>query len=106
MLFYTKRKGSKRSGGRFVSVFRVASEWFREEEPLWPDEVREGRVRYPWRVRLEPVKLGEADFRELVPKLKFIGNKKRPNAYLVGTPANLRRPISEEDAETIMEALR
>ena len=105
VVFYVKRKGSKRLGGRFVGVFRVASEWFRGEEPLWPDEVREGRVKYPWRVRLEPVKLGVTDFKELVPVLGFIGNKERANAYLVGTPANLRRPIPEEDAKKIIEAL-
>ncbi len=105
VVFYVKRKGSKRLGGRFVGVFRVASEWFRGEEPLWPDEVREGRVKYPWRVKLEPVKLGVADFQELVPVLSFIRNKERANAYLVGTPANLRRPIPEEGAKKIIEAL-
>jgi len=26
--------------------------------------------------------------------------------YLVGTPANLKRPIPEEDAKTIIESLR
>jgi len=29
--------------------------------------------------------------------------KDRANAYLVGTPTNLRRPIAEEDAKTIIE---
>lgn len=72
---------------------------------MWPDEVRESRVKYPWRVKLEPVKLGVADFQELVPVLSFIRNKERANAYLVGTPANLRRPIPEEDAKKIIEAL-
>jgi len=92
-------------GGRFVGAFRVTSSWFREDEPLWPDEVREGRVKYPWRIRLEPIKLGIADFNELIPKLSFIGNKERANAYLVGTPANLKRPIPEADAKLIMESL-
>ena len=93
-------------GGRFVGVFRVVSSWFREDRVLWPDEVREGRVKYPWRVRLEPIRLGTADFDELVPRLSFIKNKERANAYLVGTPANLKRPIPEEDAKTIMESLK
>lgn len=98
VIFYVKKKGSKSLGGKFVGAFRVASEWFREDKPLWPNEVKEGRVKYPWRVRLKPVKLGIADLRELVPKLKFIEKKDRPGAYLVGTPANLRRPIPKEDA--------
>jgi len=63
-------------------------------------------VKYPWRVRLELIKLGVADFRELAPKLRFVEKKDKANAYLVGTPANLRRPIPEEDAKAIMESLR
>jgi len=106
LIFYVLKRGSKSLGGKFVGVFRVVSTWFREDKPLWPDEVREGVVKYPWRVRLEPVKLGTADFRELVPKLRFVEKKERANAYLVGTPANLRRPIPEEDAKTIIESLK
>ena len=106
VIFYVKKKDSKDLGGKFVGAFKVISNWFREDKPLWPDEIREGRVKYPWRVRLEPVKLGVADFRELVPRLSFIEKKDKPGAYLVGTPANLRRPIPEKDAKTIIESLR
>jgi len=106
LIFYIKKRGSRALGGKFVGAFRVASAWYREDKPLWPDEVREGTVKYPWRVKLEPVKLGVADFEKLTPKLKFIERKDKPNAYLVGTPANLRRPIPEEDAKTIIESLR
>jgi len=42
----------------------------------------------------------------LVVKLSFIKNRKRANIYLVGTPANLKRPIPEKDAKTIIESLR
>ena len=106
IIFYVKKRGSKDLGGKFVGVFKVISEWFRGDKPLWPDEVKEGRVKYPWRVKLEPIKLGIADFKELVPKLKFIEKKDRAQAYLVGTPANLRRPIPEEDAKLIIESLK
>ena len=105
VIFYVKKKGSRKLGGKFVGAFKIISSWFKEDKLLWPDEVREGRVKYPWRVRLEPIKLGIADFNELVPKLSFIGNKERAYAYLVGTPANLKRPIPEEDAKLIMESL-
>ena len=105
IIFYVKKRGSKNLGGKFVGVFKVASEWYREEKPLWPDEIREGKVKYPWRIKLEPIKLGIADFNSLVPRLEFIKRKERPNAYLVGTPANLRRPIPEHDAKEIINAL-
>ncbi|ADM27562.1 protein of unknown function DUF55 [Ignisphaera aggregans DSM 17230] len=106
IIFYVSKRNSKSLGGKFVGVYRAVSTWFREDKPLWPDEVREGIVKYPWRIRIEPIKIGVADFKELVPKLKFISNKEKANAYLVGTPANLRRPIPEEDAKTIIENLR
>ncbi|MEM0213951.1 MAG: EVE domain-containing protein [Ignisphaera sp.] len=105
LIFYVSKRGSRSLGGKFVGVYRVASTWFREERPLWPDEIRENRVKYPLRVRIEPVKIGVASFDELAPKLSFIKNKSRPNAYLVGTPANLRRPIPEEDAKIIIDSL-
>lgn len=105
LIFYVRKKDSKNLGGKFVGVFKVVSGWYREDKPLWPDETKEGRVKYPWRVKLEPIKLGIADFKELVPKLKFIKKKENAQAYLVGTPANLRRPIPEEDAKIIIESL-
>lgn len=106
LIFYVKKTGSQRLGGKFVGVFKVTSTWYREDKLLWPDEIREGRVKYPWRVRLEPLKIGVVGFESLVPKLRFVVNKERPHAYLVGTPANLKRPISEEDARLIIESLK
>jgi len=106
VIFYVRKKGSTSFGGKFAGAFRVVSSWFREDSPLWPDEAREGRVKYSWRVRLEPIRLGAVGFEELAPKLKFVGNKSRAHAYLVGTPANLKRPIPEEDAKLIIESLK
>jgi len=105
VLFYVMKKRSKRLGGKFVGTFKVVSEWYREDKPLWPDEKREGRVKYPWKIKLEPIKLGVAEFEELIPILSFIKKKDRAYAYLVGTPA-LRRPIPEKDAQTIINALK
>ena len=42
IIFYIKKKGSKSLGGKFVGAFKVTSEWYHEEKPLWPDEIREG----------------------------------------------------------------
>jgi len=106
LIFHVIKRRSKKLGGKFVGVFKTASTWFREEKPLWPDEVREGEVKYPWRIRLEPVKLGTVALRELVPELTFIENKKNPGIYLMGTPANFKRPIPENDAKRIIEKLK
>jgi len=106
VIFYVAKKNSKRLGGKFVGAYRVVSEWFREDKPLWPDEAREGRVKYPWRTRLEPVKLGVADYSELAPRLSFVVDKKRSGAPLIGTPGNYKRPIPRQDAELIINNLK
>ena len=104
LIFYVKKTDSRRLGGKFVGAFKVTSTWYKEDKPLWPDEVREGKVKYPWRARLEPIKLGLADFEKLVPELTFIVKKERAAAYLVGTPANLRRPIPVKDAKRLINS--
>jgi len=106
VIFYVAKKNSKRLGGKFVGAYRIASEWFREDKPLWPDEAREGRVKYPWRTRLELVKLEVADYSELAPRLSFVVDKKRPGAPLIGTPGNYKRPIPKQDAELIINNLK
>lgn len=63
LIFYVKKTGSKRLDGKFVGAFKVTSTWYREDRTLWPDEVREGEVKYPWRDRLEPIKLGTCRLR-------------------------------------------
>ncbi len=106
LIFYVNLKGADPSiAGKFVGVYKIVSDWVREDKPLWPDEQKAGKVLYLFRVKLELVKLGVADFKALVPKLNFIGNKSAPYAYMVGTPANLKRPIPEKDAETIINSL-
>ena len=83
LIFHVIKRGSKKLGGKFVGVFKTASTWFREKKLLWPDEVREGKVRYPWRIKLEPVKLGTVAPRELIPELTFIENKKNHLVELI-----------------------
>lgn len=107
LIFYVKLKGADPSiAGKFVGVYKVVSDWIKEDKPLWPDEEKAGKVLYPFRVKLELVKLGVADFKALVPKLNFIRNKLAPYAYMVGTPANLKRPIPVEDFNVMMSELK
>lgn len=105
IIFYVKEKGAKELGGMFVGAYEAASQWYSEHEPLWPDEKAKSKPLYPSRINLKPIKLGKASFRQLAENLSFISNKQVPHAYLVGTPANMRRPISEEDAKLIINTL-
>jgi predicted RNA-binding protein len=106
IIFYVIKKNSRVFGGKFVGVYTVVSEWFREEKFLWPDEINEGKVKYPWRIKIKPIKIGITDFNELIDKLSFTKDKKLPQAVLVGTPANMRKPISDEDLRIIIEHLK
>lgn len=106
LIFYVSKKASEKLGGKIVGVYRVVSDWFEGRELLWPDEVGQGRLIYKWRVKIEPVKLGTVEFREIVPRLSFIKNKQRWSAYLVGTPGNAGKPIPAEDAELIMKMMK
>ena len=106
IIFYVIKKGSKRLGGKIVGVYRATSDWFREDKPLWPDEVTENKVKYPWRVRIEPVKVGIVDLREIAGKLNFTKRVRMINVLLMGTPANAKKPISDEDLKVILEHLR
>lgn len=47
---------------------------------------------------IKPVKLGELDFKSLIPKLNFITNKKRWSGHLMG---KAMREIPEEDYRLI-----
>lgn len=106
IIFYVKVKGSRYLGGKFVGAFKVVSNWYRESKPLWPSEVREGKVEYPWRIKLKPIKLGIADFKELISKLVFVEKKEKAHIYFAGTLANFGRPIPERDARIIIENLK
>jgi predicted RNA-binding protein len=106
LVFYVAKRDAKSLGGMFVGVYRATSTWFWEDKPLWPDEGKEGKAKYPHRVRVEPVKVAAVSFQELVPKLRFVEKKDRANAYLVRTPANLSRPIPQEDLKVILRSMR
>ncbi|MET1159526.1 MAG: EVE domain-containing protein [Thermoprotei archaeon] len=106
LVLYVIRRGARRFGGKFVGIYHTVSEWYREDRLLWPDEVREARLIYPWRIRIKAVKEGIADYRELLDKLSFVADKKRPQIYLIGTPANGGKPVPERDAKTIARFLK
>jgi predicted RNA-binding protein len=38
LLFYVTKRNSSRLGGKIVGAYRVVSEWFWEDKPLWPDD--------------------------------------------------------------------
>jgi len=90
----------------FCSIIQILENWSHSTQAIWSDEIEEGGIKYPYRVKVEIVLEGLAEVRSLLPRLSFIKNKKLWGVFVLGTPANLRRPIPESDYNTIYEAMK
>jgi len=93
----------------FKGIFRSVSNWYETKEIIWDDEKRENKKKYPYQIDLQPIQLGEANYKVLVPKLKFVEKKHAPQVYIYGTgggPVNFRRPIDKSDYELILEEMK
>jgi len=95
----------------FKGIFQAVSDWYESHEPLWKEEIEAKKKLYPYQVNWEPIQLGEANFDELVPKLKFVENKSKPARYsylqgMDGYPANHKNPIEESDFQIILEQMK
>ena len=82
---------------KIVGIFEVVSEHYTDSTRIFksPPHLNE---TYPLRVKIKPIKLGELDFKPLIPKLKFITNKKRWSGHLMG---KAMREIPEDDYRLI-----
>ena len=78
-------------------IFEVVSEPYEDSKKIFksPPHLNE---TYPLRIKIKPLKLGEVDFKSLIPKLKFITNKKKWSGHLMG---KAMREIPEEDYKLI-----
>ncbi|BDR91062.1 EVE domain-containing protein [Vulcanisaeta souniana] len=48
LVVYITKKECRELCGSFTAILEVIGEWRKSSKPLWPDEVREGRILYPW----------------------------------------------------------
>jgi predicted RNA-binding protein len=82
---------------RIVAVYEAVSEVFIDSSRLFKGKV------YPLRVRLRPIAIfpKPLDFRELVPRLSFIKNKRFWVGHIRG---KAMREIPKGDFETVLEA--
>jgi len=60
-----------------------------------------GNETFPLRIKLKPIKIFEkpVEFKSLIPKLKFITNKRKWSGHLMG---KAMRQIPKEDYDIIM----
>ncbi|NJE05128.1 EVE domain-containing protein [Thermococcus sp. M36] len=99
LVFYVKqeRKNKEVLEPKIVGIFEVVSELYTDSTKIFksPPHLSE---TYPLRIKIRPIKLGELDFKPLIPKLKFITNKKKWSGHLMG---KAMREILEEDYRLI-----
>ena len=90
-------------------IFQAVSDWYETNEITWHDEIKESKLKYPYQIKIQPILLGEANYKELVPELKFVEKKHAPQVYIFGTgggPVNFRRPLNETDYKLIVEQMK
>lgn len=85
---------------KIVGIFEVVSEPYEDSTRIFKAPVP--NETYPLRVKIKPVKIGELEFKPLIPKLKFITNKKKWSGHLMG---RAMRKLSEEDYKLIESLL-
>jgi len=103
LVFYVKqeRKNKEILEPKIVGIFEVVSEPYTDSSRIFKSPLHLNET-YPLRVKIKPLKLGELDFKPLIPKLKFITNKKRWSGHLMG---KAMREIPEEDYRLIESRL-
>jgi predicted RNA-binding protein len=65
---------------KIVAVYEVVSEPFKDSTRIFSSKgMKSSGETFPWRVKIKPIKIFDKpiEFKPLIPKLKFIMNKKR-----------------------------
>ena len=97
------KKGDEVIPPRIMAVYEVTSEVFKDFSRIFKPPVRNKNETFSLRIRLKPVKIFEKpiDFKSLIPKLKFITNKKKWTGHIQG---KAMRQIPEEDYRLIVKS--
>lgn len=98
LVFYVKQKRKKDEivGAKITSIFKAVSAPFFSQERIFASYLIE---LFPWRIKIQPEVTPKepVEFQKLIPKLRFIKNKKNWGAHL----QVVMRAIPEEDFNLI-----
>jgi len=103
LVFYVKQEIKERKvlEPAIVGIYEVVSEPYVDSTRIFKSP--KGKTEnYPIRVKIKCLKIGEIPFKQLIPKLKFIRNKKKWSGHLMG---KAMREIPEEDYKLIESLL-
>lgn len=105
LLIYVKQENvnGEVKPSRIVGVYEAASEVYRDSTRIFKTPQGMGNETFPLRIKLKPVKIFDkpVEFKPLIPKLKFITNKKKWSGHLMG---KAMREIPEEDFLLIVQS--
>jgi len=87
---------------RIVAIYEVISEPFEDSTIIFKPLKSIRNEVFPLRVKIKPIKIFDEpiEFKPLIPKLKFITNKKKWSGHLMG---KAMRKIPEEDFYLFLE---
>ena len=105
IIIYIPQKASKKFGGCIVGILKLLTDIYKDKEPLFPLEKEHGKVLYPFRAKVEIISEGKISVKDVVHSLSFVQNKKKYMLYFRGNPANLCRPLPENDVSLIINKL-
>lgn len=103
LVFYVKQEitRGKTFEPTIVGIYEVISEPYMDSTRIFRSPKGKNET-YPLRVRIRRLKTGEIPFKQLIPKLKFIKNKRKWSGHLMG---KAMREIPEEDYRLIESLL-
>lgn len=90
----------------FRGIFEIVSTWSKVSVPRFPDEIREGKVKYDFEIQLSTIATGTADLRKISHSLSFIGKKQYFGIYFQRNPGNYGKPISDQDYALILQEVK
>ena len=104
LVIYLKQEkvGDEIKPSRIAGVFEVVSEPFKDSTRIFSSKgMKSSGETFPWRVKIKPIKIFDKpiEFKPLIPKLKFITNKKKWSGHLMG---KAMREIPKEDFKLIL----
>ncbi len=103
LLIYVKQEkvGDETKPSRIVAVYEAASEVFKDSSRIFKTPRGMSNETFPLRIKLKPIKIFSkpVEFKPLIPKLKFITNKRKWSGHLMG---KAMREIPEDDYNLIL----
>src|SRR5438132_10715700 len=59
----------------FKGIFEAEGEFYKAKEPFWSDELKEGRVKYPYQIKVKELQTGNVPLEDVIERLSFIKMK-------------------------------